>query len=153
MNFLDPRLPDRFWSKCTPEPNSGCWLWTGATINTGYGKLQWGGKLRLTHKIAYGVAIGDVPIGLELDHLCSNTLCCNPSHLEAVTHAENIRRGRTPNATRARHAARTHCLRGHEFTVENTMRVSWRPATRVCRECSRSRQRDRYWKLREASEL
>jgi len=35
--FLDPRLPDRFWSKCIPEPNSGCWLWFGANNGVGYG--------------------------------------------------------------------------------------------------------------------
>jgi hypothetical protein len=30
MNFGDPRLPDRFWVKVIPEPNSGCWLWFAA---------------------------------------------------------------------------------------------------------------------------
>jgi len=36
---------------------------------------------------------GPVPDGLELDHLCRVRSCCNPDHLEPVTHKENIRRG------------------------------------------------------------
>ena len=34
-------LMDRFWDKVVVEPNSGCWLWDGATTN-GYGQIQRG---------------------------------------------------------------------------------------------------------------
>ena len=37
MDYGDPRLPDRFWAKVYPEPNTGCWLWSGATTGNGYG--------------------------------------------------------------------------------------------------------------------
>jgi hypothetical protein len=40
VEFLDPRLPDRFWSKCMPEPNSGCWLWLGAVGSSGAVKYR-----------------------------------------------------------------------------------------------------------------
>lgn len=30
--------------------------------------------------------------GLEVDHLCCNSRCCNPDHVEAVTPSENCKR-------------------------------------------------------------
>lgn len=45
------------------------------------------------HKWLYEQLIGPVPKGLELDHKCRNKLCCNPDHLELVTHRENTARG------------------------------------------------------------
>jgi hypothetical protein len=44
------------------------------------------------HKLAYELVVGDVPPGLQLDHLCCNKVCVNPTHLEPVTAKENRRR-------------------------------------------------------------
>ncbi len=73
-----------------------CWIWQGAANNRGYGVTTKGspGKARLAHVVFYEKAVGLVPCGLELDHLCSVPLCVNPSHQEAVSHTENVRRGR-----------------------------------------------------------
>jgi hypothetical protein len=82
--------------------------------------------------------VGEIPEGLELDHLCRNTLCVNPDHLEPVTHAENIQRG---------HAARgpvTHCRRRHEMTAENSY-FDGRTGKRYCRSCQRI-----WWARRDA---
>lgn len=68
-----------------------CWPWLGATTADGYGP----------YSACYVIANGPVPEGLELDHTCRNRPCCNPRHLEPVTHAENMRRW---------HAARGHTL-------------------------------------------
>jgi HNH endonuclease len=141
--FLDPRLPDRFWSKCIPEPNSGCWLWLAASDDLGYG--YWSvtrGMMRASHIVAYTALIGEVPIGLELDHLCRVTCCCNPLHLEPVSHAENIRRGAGPGVQRARFAAMTHCKHGHEYSEQNVYRWA-KNGRRQCRECGRIRVRER----------
>jgi hypothetical protein len=79
-----------------------CWVWTGTRLGGprgGYGAINRGGQGSqstaplLAHVVAYELYVGPVPDGLELDHLCGNKGCVNPSHLEPVTHRENIRRG------------------------------------------------------------
>lgn len=150
MNFGDARLPDRFWSKCIPEPNSGCWLWFGARAR-GYGYIQIKLAFRvykatLAHRHAYETLVGPIETGLDLDHLCRNTACCSPRHLEPVTHIENLRRsplgfynGDTQRelARRPRSIRRgaTHCKRGHAFEGDN-LRISSN-GTRLCRMCVR----------------
>ena len=75
-----------------------CWPWRGAADpGNGYGVICWrvaGVRVRLTpHRLALEFWTGrPVGEGLEVDHTCSNRLCCNPAHLQAVTHAENVRR-------------------------------------------------------------
>ena len=58
----------------------------------GYGYLRHQGELHKAHRLAYEAWIGEIPQGLEIDHLCSVKACVKPIHLEAVTHAENIER-------------------------------------------------------------
>jgi hypothetical protein len=131
MNFLDPRLPDRFWNKVIPEPNTGCWLWTASCNEKGYGLFGWDRKTTKTHRITYLTLVGPVPAGLELDHKCRVRSCCNPAHLEPVTHQVNAQRG----AVGRRFRERTSCSKGHEYTEQNT-RID-NDGSRVCRECVR----------------
>lgn len=141
--MLDARTLDRFWSKVHHEPMSGCWLWEGSTnggttSGTGHGKffLRRDDRGRTVkdyaHRIAWMLERGPIPPGRELDHLCRNPSCCNPDHLEPVTHAENIRRG--PGAM-------TKCRKGHPFTPETTGR-NYAPdgsLRRYCLACRRIR--------------
>ncbi len=132
MKWGDARLPDRFWTKCTPEPNTGCWLWDGATTGGGYGNLKYGGRYRPAHRVAYEALVGEVPLGLDLDHLCRVRCCVNPDHLEAVTRRENLRRG--DNSYRgAWQLARTHCPSGHAYSVANTYRYKNRRSCKACK--------------------
>jgi integrase len=128
FSFLDLRLPDRFWSKCFPEPNSGCWMWFGAREHDGYGVLGRGrrgeGNIK-AHRLAYETLVGDVPDDLELDHLCRTPECCNPAHLEAVTHAENLRRG-SPGRKPL-----MQCKRGHAMV--DMASVFWKNSQWYCR--------------------
>lgn len=72
----------------------GCWPWLGTKSRLGYGTAatKVAGRTNQAHRVVYEALVGPIPTGLELDHLCRNTSCVNPSHLEPVTHAENMRR-------------------------------------------------------------
>ena len=124
----------RFWAKVDVSAGpTGCWLWL-ASKGKGYGKFSMPRQSPVeAHRMAYILVHGAVPDGLELDHLCRNTLCVNPAHLEAVTHTENVRRGARGNLI-------THCPQGHPYTEDNTYTKPNRNS-RQCRECSRIRKR------------
>jgi hypothetical protein len=83
---------------------------------------------------------------MHLDHLCRNTRCVNPDHLEPVTLAENVLRGVSSPAMNAR---KTHCDSGHEFTPANTY-ISPR-SERKCRACGRERDAARRPRNRKAA--
>jgi hypothetical protein len=74
-------------------PITGCWLWSGLLNRKGYGVIKDKDKTVYVHRFTFERAKGAIPDGLEIDHLCRVRSCCNPDHLEAVTHLENIRRG------------------------------------------------------------
>lgn len=89
---------DKFFSQvCMDKVGTGCWEWTGGKTGFprgGYGYFTATRGIRGgAHIYAYRLLIGDVPDGLQLDHLCRNKVCVNPYHLETVTNAENVRRG------------------------------------------------------------
>lgn len=121
-------LPDRISSRIE-EMSSGCWRWTGALDDAGYGRVSkktWGEAY--AHRLTWTVLKGCIPSHLEIDHLCRRRDCCNPEHLELVTHAENRRRGAVASTKPA-------CRNGHKW-VDG----SWRKNNlgyRVCRICAR----------------
>jgi hypothetical protein len=135
-----PKPPaERFWPKV--EKTNGCWNWTGARADTGYGSFFIAGqgpdrKVALAHRWAYEAIRGPIPPGLELDHLCRNRACVNPDHLEAVSHRENMLRGTAPSALVVQ---TNRCKRNHEFTEENTYRRPDNPRHRMCRACIKLR--------------
>lgn len=121
-----------FWSKVfQPSPYS-CWEWEGGVIPDGYGLFRFEDHHQLVHRLAYRWLVGEVPNGLELDHLCRNRICVNPLHLEAVTHRINLLRGRSLAAQNAR---KIDCKRGHPLSGENLWTHN---GQRLCRECRRA---------------
>jgi hypothetical protein len=119
MNITD--LPERMQSKIRTD----CWIWTASVNSKGYGCYSIDGKSHLAHRVAYESAVGPIPEGAQLDHLCRNVRCVNPEHLEPVTQVENMARVSE---------AYTVCKAGHEMTAENTI-VKHRAKGRVSREC------------------
>lgn len=83
----------------------GCWLWNGAVNGDGYGNIGIGdGRTDVVHRVAYRIMVGEIPDGLQLDHVwargCRHRNCVNPDHLEAVTPFVNTSRSvRTASQT------------------------------------------------------
>lgn len=105
---------ERFWGKVIVT-DDGCWRWLGSRVQSGYGKfgLQ-GGKIVAAHRWAYEKCIGRIPHGLDLDHLCRNTGCVNPLHLQPVTRQINLLR--SPFTQAHIRAKKKVCVRGHPLT-------------------------------------
>jgi hypothetical protein len=124
------------------EPNDGgCWEWPQGK-GSGYGQTwdRAAQKMVKAHRVLYRLFVGEIPEGMELDHLCHNSSCVNPAHLEPVTHAENVRRGHSGWHWKAK----THCPQGHPYAGDNL--IVWR-GRRSCRECAR--RRSAAWKRRQ----
>lgn len=133
-------MPERFWVRVDKDSDpGGCWLWIGSRDARGYGYLVVSGKDHKAHRVAYELSVGEIPDGLQLDHVrsrgCRFRHCVNPNHLEPVTNKENSLRGDSFAAVNAR---KTHCPAGHEYSTRNT----WVNASgwRYCRECHRLRE-------------
>lgn len=137
----------RFWAQVGPHDDlNSCWLWTGAMAGRSpdrpYGCftvkcLDGAWRMIRTHRFAYEIAYGPIPKGLTIDHLCRNTLCVNPAHLEAVPNKVNVLRG---NGRTAINARKTECIRGHAFDGANTKVIN---GSRECRICMRMRDKKR----------
>lgn len=124
------------------NPETGCWEWTKAIDAGGYGRQTVDRKSRMAHRVMLWVLNRDVPEGMVVDHLCRVRRCVNPEHLEVVSHYENDMRGESAWAVNAR---KTHCLRGHEFTEENTGRnVIKGRQVRYCKTCRRELDKARH---------
>jgi len=128
-------VAERFWEKV--DKTETCWLWTAGKSAAGYGAFwpQWRTHVP-AHRWAYEALVGPIPDELEVDHLCRVPSCVNPSHLEPVTHRENILRGLTWGAA---NAAKSHCINGHPLNGDNL--IPTRENERRCRQCDRDRQR------------
>lgn len=132
----------RFQSRYIVDVLTGCWIWQGGSIPSPsgpYGMFHWNGKQGYAHRFAYEVWRGPVPAGKTVDHRCENTICCNPFHLEAVTHIVNVWRGRATRHPVIVAAANRHCANGHWMDEAATYHDST-GATR-CRRCAAERKR------------
>jgi len=117
VQIIDGPLGSPCW--VVPRPGSG-----------GYGQIKVGNLNKRLHRVSYECFVGPIPDGFQLDHLCRNRACANPTHLEPVTHAENLLRGA---GWSGRNARKTHCPQGHPYDAVNTRLVA---GSRVCAACN-----------------
>jgi hypothetical protein len=83
-------LIDRFNSKWKENKETGCHEWTAQKKTQGYGRFCFEGKRVGAHRVAWQLANGPIPDGLQLHHKCGNKGCVNPDHLEMVTQKQNM---------------------------------------------------------------
>jgi len=132
---------ERFWQRVERKHESECWPWLGGVTGSGYGMFthlpRKNGRMTQTtaHRYAWLSSGGDIPDGWHIDHLCRNTVCVNPAHLEPVTPQVNTLRGVGPSA---KNAERTECVNGHELDPDNVW-LDGKRNSRHCRTCSRRR--------------
>lgn len=142
-------LEERFWAKV--DTAGDCWNWIGVKYPNGYGQLNVGGRMTLAHRIAFRLANGSLPDGLDIDHICRNRACVRASHLQAISHRENVRRGAIPGIMRARHASVIQCPAGHPYDEANTYRhLQQGYVARSCLTCKRERGKARTLKVQAA---
>lgn len=127
------------WSNKFIIADDGCWLWKKPGTS-GYASISLHDKDIRAHRISWVAHHGiDVPLGLELDHLCRKRHCVNPEHLEAVLPLVNQIRG---EGLISRHFTATHCPRGHELTDDNLVESEKKRGHKSCKKCARERAKE-----------
>jgi len=121
--------PDNIWKFIKiPKDPKGCWIWLGHLSYNGYGRLRFGMKDFFAHRFVWEYLVGEIPKGLNIDHLCRVKKCVNPDHLEPVTQKINNNRG-----LGNQNKKKTHCIHGHPFNEKNTYKDN--VGSRHCRPC------------------
>lgn len=121
------------------DTSSDCWKWKGAHHQEGYGVFNMG-KLIGAHRWIYKEVFGPIPKGFEIDHLCRVPSCVRPSHLEAVTPSENVKRSRSWHHFVDSASKIKTCPKGHPYSDENTYKD--KQNCRHCKTCGRIRAKE-----------
>lgn len=124
----------RFWRHVSPEPTSGCWLWTSAVDSNGYGKVwmgpEHGCKCRRASRLSWEIHYGPIPPGMLVCHRCDTPPCVNPEHLFLGTCADNLRDA----ARKGRMSPQAHPER---YRGKGKPKPSLRKPARPCVNCGR----------------
>jgi HNH endonuclease len=132
----------RFAAKWQLNTETGCWDWTACKDKHRYGRFYAGSRVQGAHRVAFAFVNGDIPAEMRIVHICNRLCCVNPSHLQAVTHAQSMRIIVSRDGI-DHNANKTHCPKGHPYDPENTYlgpRGNGR-TYRHCRICKRARRK------------
>jgi hypothetical protein len=118
---------------------SGCLEWTGYCTKEGYGRIWSAPSMVQTHRLAWELAHGPIPLGLKVLHHCDNPPCCEPyglDHLFLGTDADNTA-DRTAKG-RCFNQKKTHCPQNHRYTAANTYIIVDKAGLRhrQCKACT-----------------
>jgi len=116
---------ERLLGRQLRESATGCWIFNGRRLASGYGVLPNG---RYAHRVVFGA----IPDAHVVASLCGVAGCVRPSHHVAVTRSE---------VGHLRTARQVTCVRGHPLDPASANVHIDRAGRRVCRECSKLRTR------------
>jgi len=90
MVVLTADILSRIERYVSAEPNSGCFLWTGALTNR-YACLRIARRtVKVTRLLMASVLGRELRPDEHVLHNCDVTVCVNPAHLRVGTHADNM---------------------------------------------------------------
>lgn len=124
----------------SPAPNPAGYL-TVALL-----RIDGGSITQRVHRLVAEAFLGPRPAGMHTCHNDGDQKNNAAANLRYDTQSSNeldkVRHGTSG------HTARTHCLRGHEFTPDNTSFEGATRRQRRCRTCRREREARAYWAAR-----
>lgn len=128
MAILTDRQRANFHAMVSPEPNSGCWLWTGYANSDGYGKFNLNGRIEAAHRVSFREHVGEIQPGYLVLHNCDQPSCVNPSHLRLGTDSENAddraRRRRAPTKLTDAQVVAVRLASGRYRDIADTFNIS-----------------------------